>query len=167
LAPEATGRAIYEYLAVLDDAAFGAATEIVPISPADPRWTGAYGGQAFLAYFTNYLIDVEKAIIVDVEPTTEIRQMSGKPTTRGSTMCSRNTRILQRVPSLHLVADGSSRLWLQSRVSRTASTVVFPFSSASGFIVPGNLIHLRSAGAILSSGSYHISCFEDVFGNRA
>jgi transposase len=78
LAPEATGRAIDEYLAVLDDAAFGAATEIVPkfVSPADPaaRWTGAHGGQAFFAYSTNYLIDVENAIIVDVEPTTAIRQ---------------------------------------------------------------------------------------------
>src|SRR5579863_4691186 len=78
LGPEATGRAIDEYLAVLDDAAFGAATEVVPkfISPADPaaRWTGAHGGQAFFAYSTNYLIDVENAIIVDVEATTAIRQ---------------------------------------------------------------------------------------------
>ena len=76
--PEAAGRAFDEYLAVLDDAAFGAATEIVPkfISPADPaaRWTGAHGGQAFFAYSTNYLIDVDNAIIVDVEPTTAIRQ---------------------------------------------------------------------------------------------
>src|SRR3974390_3245679 len=75
---EAAGRAFDEYLAVLDDAAFGAATEIVPkfISPVDPaaRWTGAHGGQAFFAYSTNYLIDVENAIIVDVEATTAIRQ---------------------------------------------------------------------------------------------
>jgi transposase len=78
LAAEATGRAVEEYLAVLDDAAFGAATEVTPkfISPADPaaRWTGAHGGQAFFAYSTNYLIDVENAIIVDVEGTTAIRQ---------------------------------------------------------------------------------------------
>jgi transposase len=78
LAPEAAGHAIDEYLAVLDDAAFGAATEVTPkfISPADPaaRWTGAHGGQAFFAYSTNYLIDVEHAIIVDVEATTAIRQ---------------------------------------------------------------------------------------------
>ncbi len=44
LPPEATGRAVIEYMAVLDDAAFGAATEVVPkfVSPADPaaRWTG-------------------------------------------------------------------------------------------------------------------------------
>jgi hypothetical protein len=30
LAPEMTGRAVEEYLAVLDDAAFGAATEVTP-----------------------------------------------------------------------------------------------------------------------------------------
>ena len=78
LPAEATGRAIEEYLAVLDDAAFGAATEVTPkfISPADPaaRWTGAHGGQAFFGYSTNYLIDVDNAIIVDVEATTAIRQ---------------------------------------------------------------------------------------------
>jgi transposase len=78
LSPEASGRAVEEYLAVLDDAAFAAATEVTPkfISPADPaaRWTGAHGGQAFFAYSTNYLIDVQHAIIVDVEATTAIRQ---------------------------------------------------------------------------------------------
>jgi transposase len=78
LSPEASSRAIDEYLAVLDDAAFGAATEVTPkfISPADPaaRWTGAHGGQAFFAYSTNYLIDLDHAIIVDVEATTAIRQ---------------------------------------------------------------------------------------------
>jgi transposase len=78
LPAEVSGRAVEEYLAVLDDAAFGAATEVTPkfISPADPaaRWTGAHGGQAFFAYSSNYLIDVENAIIVDVEATTAIRQ---------------------------------------------------------------------------------------------
>ena len=65
-------------MAVLDDEAFGAATDVVPkfVSPADPaaRWTGAHGGQAFFAYSTNYLIDVDNGIIVDVEATTAIRQ---------------------------------------------------------------------------------------------
>ena len=65
-------------IAVLDDAAFGAATDVVPkfVSPADPaaRWTGAHGGQAFFAYSTNYLIDVDNGVIVDVEATTAIRQ---------------------------------------------------------------------------------------------
>jgi transposase len=78
LPPEATSRAMDEYLSLLDDAAFGAATEVTPkfVSPSDPaaRWTGAHGGQAFFAYSTNYLIDTENAIIVDVEATTAIRQ---------------------------------------------------------------------------------------------
>jgi transposase len=78
LPPEASARAVKEYLTVLDDAAFGAATEVTPkfISPSDPaaRWTGAHGGQAFFGYSTNYLIDVENAVIVDVEATTAIRQ---------------------------------------------------------------------------------------------
>src|SRR5271163_149225 len=78
LAPEMTSRAIDEYLAVLDDTAFGAATEVTPkyLSPADPaaRWTGAHGGLAFFAYSTNYLIDLDNAIIVDVEASTAVRQ---------------------------------------------------------------------------------------------
>src|SRR6201981_3806298 len=63
LAQDMSSRGIDEYLAVLDDAAFGAATSVTPkfISPADPaaRWTGAHGGQAFFAYCTNYLIDLD------------------------------------------------------------------------------------------------------------
>ena len=78
VAPEKSSRAVEEYLAVLDDAAFGAATPVTPkfISPADPaaRWTGANGGLAFFAYSANYLIDLDNAIIVDVEATTAIRQ---------------------------------------------------------------------------------------------
>lgn len=77
-APEKLSRAVEEYLAVLDDAAFGAATPVTPkfVSPADPaaRWTGANGGLAFFAYSANYLIDLDNAIIVDVEATTAIRQ---------------------------------------------------------------------------------------------
>jgi transposase len=78
LSPKMTSRAIDEYLATLDNAAFSAATEVTPkfISPADPaaRWTGAHGGQAFFAYSTNYLIDLDHAIIVDVEASTAVRQ---------------------------------------------------------------------------------------------
>ena len=78
LPPEATSRAVEEYLAVLDDAAFGAATPVTPkfLAPADPasRWTGADGGLAYFAYCTNYLIDLEHAVIVDVEPSTAVRQ---------------------------------------------------------------------------------------------
>ena len=77
LDPEAN-RAVAEYLATLDEAAFGAATSVEPkfISPVDPaaRWTASWGGPAVYAYCTNYLIDVRHAVIVDVEPSTAVRQ---------------------------------------------------------------------------------------------
>src|SRR5438132_11012066 len=83
LPPEAAGRAVEEYLAVLDDAAFGAASEVTPkfIAPADPatRWTAAHRGPAFFAYSANYLIDVDHAIIVDVEAMTAIGQDAVTP----------------------------------------------------------------------------------------
>ena len=71
-------RAAREYLATLDDAAFGAASPVTPkfISPSDPaaQWTGAHKGHAFFAYATNYLIDTDHGVIVDVEATRAIRQ---------------------------------------------------------------------------------------------
>ena len=71
-------RAIDEYVAVLDDAAFGAATPVVParVSSTDPaaRYTSAHGGQAQFFYATNYLVDVANAVIIDVEASTAVRQ---------------------------------------------------------------------------------------------
>jgi hypothetical protein len=71
-------RAVQEYLAKLDDAAFGAASDAVPkfISPSDPasQWTGVLKRPAFFAYATNYFIDTDNAIILDVEATRAIRQ---------------------------------------------------------------------------------------------
>ena len=71
-------RAAREYFATLDDAAFGAASPVTPkfISPSDPaaQWTGAHKGHAFFAYATNYLIDTDHGVIVDVEATRAIRQ---------------------------------------------------------------------------------------------
>lgn len=76
--PEAAGRAVREYLDVLDDAAFGGATPVTPkrINLTDPtsRWTAATREAAFYAYSTNYLIDLDHAVIVDVEATTSVRQ---------------------------------------------------------------------------------------------
>jgi hypothetical protein len=76
--PETASRAVKEYLATLDDAAFGAASDVVPkfVSPSDPaaQWTGAMRGPAFFAYADNYLIDVKFGIIMDVEAIRAIRQ---------------------------------------------------------------------------------------------
>jgi transposase len=76
--PETASRAVKEYLATLDDAAFGTASEVTPkfVSPSDPaaQWTGAMRGPAFFAYADNYLIDVKFGIIMDVEATRAIRR---------------------------------------------------------------------------------------------
>jgi transposase len=74
----AVSRATKEYLATLDDAAFGAASDVTPkfVSPSDPaaQWTGAMRSPAFFAYADNYLVDVKSGIIMDVEASRAIRQ---------------------------------------------------------------------------------------------
>src|SRR5215470_4365483 len=76
--PEAASRAVKEYLATLDAAAFGAASDVTPkfVSPSDPaaQCTGAMRGPAFFAYADNYLIDVKFGVIMDVEASRAIRQ---------------------------------------------------------------------------------------------
>src|SRR5438477_4992648 len=98
LPPGSAGRAVEEYLGVLDDAAFGAATEVTPkfIAPADPatRWTAAHRGPAFFAYSANYLIDTDHAIIVDVEATTAIRQAEVLAAKRNGRALARRLRSL-------------------------------------------------------------------------
>src|SRR5262245_55623915 len=80
----ATRRSVQEYLDTLDEAAWGAASEVEPkfISCSDPaaQWTGALKGHAFFAYADNYLIDLKAAVIVDVEATRAIRQVGAAKT---------------------------------------------------------------------------------------
>ena len=68
--PKLSSRAVREYLEALDEEALA---EALPkkISLTDPqsRWTAAPGGPAFFAYSTNYLIDTEHGVIMDVEAT--------------------------------------------------------------------------------------------------
>jgi len=74
----ASRRAVREYLDTLDQAAWGAASEVTPkfVSRSDPaaQWTGAHKRHAFFAYADNYLIDLKAAVILDVEATRAIRQ---------------------------------------------------------------------------------------------
>lgn len=78
LPPDVVGRAVAEYLEVLNDATFGGATPVTPkrINLTHPasRWTAATREAAFYAYSINYLIDLDHAVIVDVEATTSVRQ---------------------------------------------------------------------------------------------
>ena len=64
-------RAVREYLEALDEGNPAGVTPAKRVSPTDPlaRWTAAPGGPAFYAYSTNYLVDTEAGIIVDVEAT--------------------------------------------------------------------------------------------------
>jgi len=113
----ASNRAVSEYLAVLDDAAFGGATPVEPklVSPTDPaaRWTAARGGPAVYAYCDNYLIDLKNAVIMDVEATTAVRQAE---VTAAKTMIDRTADQLGVTPD-RLAADtgyGSAEMlaWL-------------------------------------------------------
>lgn len=76
--PADAPRAVREYLETLDEAAFGAASEVRPkfTSHSDPasQWTAARKGPAFFSYSDNYLIDTDHGVIVDVEATRSIRQ---------------------------------------------------------------------------------------------
>ncbi|MAU44407.1 MAG: IS5/IS1182 family transposase [Yangia sp.] len=71
-------RAVREYPETLDEAAFGAASEVQPkfTSHSDPasQWTAARKGPAFFSYSDNYLIDTDHGVIMDVEATRSIRQ---------------------------------------------------------------------------------------------
>src|SRR5882724_497420 len=66
-------RAVAEYLAALDEAAEPNPDRKVPkvISPSDPcsAWTAKANKRVQFGYGLNYLIDVENAVIVDVEAT--------------------------------------------------------------------------------------------------
>ena len=66
--PALRTRAVREYLEALDGE-----SQTVPknISLTDPqsRWTAAPGGPAFYAYSTNYLVDTEHGVIVEVQAT--------------------------------------------------------------------------------------------------
>ena len=67
--PKRATRAVREYVAALDED--GEATARKSVSMTDPAasWTCAPGGPAFFAYSTNYLIDVQAGIVLDVEAT--------------------------------------------------------------------------------------------------
>jgi transposase len=112
-----SSRAVAEFLSVLDDAAFGAATPVEPksISPTDPaaRYTAAADTPAVYAYSDNYLVDLKNAVIMDVEATTAVR-----PAEVGAakTMIDRTAEQFDVTPS-RLVADagyGSAEMvgWL-------------------------------------------------------
>lgn len=127
-------RAAREYLATLDDAAFGAASPATPkfISPSDPaaQWTAERKGHAFFAYADNYLIDTDHGVIVDVEATRAIRQAE---VGASRTMLERTEERFGLKPG-YLVADtayGSAKnlAWLVKQKQITPHIPVFDKSN--------------------------------------
>jgi hypothetical protein len=76
--PMAASRAVKEYLSTLNDAAFGAATEVQPkfVSPSDPaaQWTGALQGAGLLRLCRQLSDRRPCGVIVDVEASRAVRQ---------------------------------------------------------------------------------------------
>ena len=69
------GRAVREYLEALDEGSAQAGVSGRRISPTDPAasYTAAHRARGVYAYSTNYLVDTDHGIIMDVEPSTANR----------------------------------------------------------------------------------------------
>ena len=71
---EQASRPVREYIDALDkDACINATPKNVSLTDPQSRWTAATGSRAFYAYSSNYLIDIKRNVIVDVEPSPAIR----------------------------------------------------------------------------------------------
>jgi transposase len=178
-----SNRAVTEYLAVLDEAAFGGATPVEPkfISPTDPaaRWTAAGRGPAFYGYADNYLIDLKHAVIMDVEATAPIRQAE---VGAARTMIDRTAERLDVTPD-RLAADtayGSAEMlaWLvdergiephipvfdkSQRTDGTFSRDDFSYDEAADTYVCPAGKRLTSTGALVNDGAtlmYRASKFD-------
>jgi hypothetical protein len=173
LDPVRSCRAVREYLAVLDDAAFGAATSVAPkyLAPVDPaaRWTAANGGLAFFAYATNYLIDLDHAVIVEVEASSAVRQAE---VAAAKTMITRARDYFDLHP-VRLAADtgyGSAEMldWLANEQGIEPHVPVFDKSKRMDgtfgrddfiydqerdiYICPGGK-HLTTTGTLVNDGA--------------
>jgi len=95
-------RPVREYLERLEEES-GDKTPPRNISLTDPasQWTAAPGGPAFYAYSTNYLMDVDAGIIVDVEATPAHRTDEVNAT---KTMIERTEECFKLKP-YHLIGD--------------------------------------------------------------
>jgi hypothetical protein len=95
-APEQRSRAVREYLEALDAAEpVGAPPKYLSMTDPAARWTAAPGCPAFFAYSTNYLVDVQSGVIVDVEATAAHRTEETEAT---KTMIERVADHMSRSP---------------------------------------------------------------------
>jgi len=69
--PAIASRPVSEYLDAIDQD--GAPRKKISLTDPSARWTAAVGGRARFTWSTNYLLDVETSVIVDVEATPAYR----------------------------------------------------------------------------------------------
>lgn len=69
--PAIASRPVTEYLDAIDQD--GAPRKKISLTDPSARWTAAVGGRARFTWSTNYLLDVETSVIVDVEATPAYR----------------------------------------------------------------------------------------------
>ena len=94
-------RAVREYLAGLDGESEQAKRHSVSLTDPGAVWTAAPGGPAFFGYSTNYLIDVQAGIVLDVEATGAVRDQEVQATKK---MIERVEERLEVKPN-HLIGD--------------------------------------------------------------
>ena len=70
--PEIASRPVTEYLDAIDED--GAPRKKISLTDPTARWTAAVGGRARFTWSTNYLLDIETSVIVDVEATQAYRK---------------------------------------------------------------------------------------------
>lgn len=81
--PATQARPVREYLEALDlEAEVTRPSKNISLTDPAASWTAAPGGPAFYAYCTNYLVDVNKGIIVDVEasPVSQVQETNATKT---------------------------------------------------------------------------------------
>ena len=69
--PEIASRPVTEYLDAIDQD--GAPRKKISLTDPSARWTAAVGGRARFTWSTNYLLDIETSVIIDVEATPAYR----------------------------------------------------------------------------------------------
>ncbi len=69
--PKIASRPVAEYLDAIDQE--GAPRKKISLTDPTARWTAAVGGRARFTWLTNYLLDIETSVIVDVEATQAYR----------------------------------------------------------------------------------------------
>jgi Transposase DDE domain len=94
-------RAVHEYLAGLDGESAHAKRHSVSLTDPGAVWTAAPGGPAFFGYSTNYLIDVQAGIVLDVEATGAVRDQEVEATKK---MIQRVEERFEVKPN-HLIGD--------------------------------------------------------------